>query len=61
MKDLVYKFVLIIIEKNKKSAFDIYKENIDDPHFILNKLGFKPIKNFKFHFLNFSDVVYSKT
>ena len=49
MKDLVYKFVLIIMEKNEKSAFDIYKENVDDPHTILNKLGFKPIKNFKFH------------
>ena len=44
----------------EKAAFDIYKENINDPHTILNELGFKTIKKFRFPLLNFSDVVYSK-
>lgn len=44
----------------EKAAFDIYKENIYDPHAILNELGFKPLKKFRFPLLNFSDVVYSK-
>lgn len=44
----------------EQAAFDIYKEHNLDPHLILIKLGYKPIKKIRFPLLNFSDVVYSK-